>query len=494
VNNYSGLAIMQNSKSIKGNIVYKGEYKDEPARIWTKEDKDIAKLWTNGDITWDPNLDLSEYEDNLEELKVKSHYWSTLDGNGKYTPYNKGPNGNTCLFEAVDDECVQVFNLSNDEFDNLPWGIHVQFHESLKDKTVIINMASDSNKESKVTNLANFFDPWGKGGWEFDSGFIANILWNFHDAEIVDLGGGTTGTGEFTGSIIVPNGDLKMGFPGQSGRTIVGGDLTQDRAGSEFHSFPYDPVCALPLPKCEPSPGPTPAPTQNPTPVPTPGPTPVPTPNPTPGPTRNPTPGPTAAPTASPTKRPTPGPTPGPTRNPTPGPTAAPTKSPTPGPTPDPTPAPTGGFLSGPYPGYTPLGGPSTTTVGVSQPNGGNPLVIGEQTCAGDISFGLTNTWGTSIDYIFVQYKDLTTGLLVCEAFKNVTTSWFVEFSSKCRRVAPISIVTITAVDSSFSAGDTASLLDCCGDNEILGEISGATQKIVTSTYVLDCCPEEEVV
>jgi choice-of-anchor A domain-containing protein len=403
VNNYSGLAIMQNSKSIKGNIVYKGEYKDEPARIWTKEDKDIAKLWTNGDITWDPNLDLSEYEDNLEELKVKSHYWSTLDGNGKYTPYNKGPNGNTCLFEAVDDECVQVFNLSNDELDNLPWGIHVQFHDSLKDKTVLINMASDSNNNAKVTNLANFFDPWGKGGWEFNSGFIANILWNFHDAEFVDLGGGTTGTGEFTGSIIVPNGGLNMGFPGQSGRTIVGGDLTQDRAGSEFHSFPYDPVCALPLPPCEPTSAPTPA---------------------------------------------------------------------------------------GPYPGYTPLDSPSITTVGVSQPNGGNPIVIGEQNCT-DISFGLTNTWGITIDYIFVQYHDLQTGLLVCEAFKNVSTSWFVEFSSKCWINRPISIVKITAVDSSFSAGDTAYLVDCCGDNEILGEIAGATQNIVMSTYVLDCCPVE---
>jgi hypothetical protein len=205
----------------------------------------------------------------------------------------------------------------------------------------------------------------------------------------------------------------------------------------------------------------------------------------TPSPTKNPSPAPTKNPTPSPTKNPTPGPT----DKPTPGPTPSPTKSPTPQPTPQPStnaPISIGGFPSG----YTPLGGPSATTVGVSQPSGGNPLVIGEQTCV-DVGFGLTNTWGTSIDYIFVQYKDLKTGLQVCEAFKNVTTSWFVEFSAKCRHHAPISIVTITAVDSSFSTGDTAALLDCCGDNEILGEISGTAQKVVTSTYVLDCCPEE---
>jgi hypothetical protein len=179
-----------------------------------------------------------------------------------------------------------------------------------------------------------------------------------------------------------------------------------------------------------------------------------------------------------------------PTESPTSKPTATPTKSPTPEPTADPTKSPTPAPIAfnGPNPGYTPYSGPST-----SQPiggNGGNPLVIGEQNCT-DISFGLTNTWGTSIDYIFVQYKDLQTGIMVCEAFKSVATTWFEEFSAKCRRHAPISIVTITAVDSSFSAGDTASLLDCCGDNEILGELSGTTQKVVTSTYVLDCCPEE---
>jgi choice-of-anchor A domain-containing protein len=422
-NNFKGLAVMQNSGDIMGNIVYKGSKNGN------------GKIWTNGDIRRDSGLDLSKYEDNLEELKVKSQYWSTIHVNGKYTPYSAGPNGNTALFEAGDDECVQVFHLSNDEFNNLPWGIHVQFHSSLQDKTVLINMASDNSKTATVTNLANFIDPWGMKGWDFNTGFIANILWNFYDAEYVDLGGGTTGTGEFTGSIIVPNGGLKMGFPGQSGRTIVGGDLTQERGGSEFHSFPYDPVCALPLPPC----------------------------------TSDQTNPPTKAPTRSPTK--------------------APTSSPTKIPTPEPTPAPIEIFTGG-HPGYIPLGGPSTTSVGVTQPNG-NPIVVGEQICT-EIGFGVTNQWGTNIDYIFVQHKHIQTGTIVCEAFKDVSTNWFATFSASCMKNSPVSIVTVTVVDSSFSTGDSASLLKCCGDNEILGEIAGTmTEKIVRSSYVLDCCPEK---
>ena len=101
---------MQNSNSIKGNIVYKGKQKGN------------AEIWTNGEIRRDSKLDFSEYKDNLDELKVKSQYWSTLKADtGEYTPYYiNGPNGNTAEFKAGDNHCVQVFNLSNDEFNDLP--------------------------------------------------------------------------------------------------------------------------------------------------------------------------------------------------------------------------------------------------------------------------------------------------------------------------------------------------------------------------------------
>jgi hypothetical protein len=67
------------------------------------------------------------------------------------------------------------------------------------------------------------------------------------------------GGAEFQGSILIPNGNLVFKHPGHSGRVIVNGDVTQDYGGSEFHNYPFDPTCSLPLPQC-PTPGPTPGP------------------------------------------------------------------------------------------------------------------------------------------------------------------------------------------------------------------------------------------
>ena len=234
------LAIMQNSAYVTGNIVYKGSLINNGRMIWT-----------NGLVTRKSTLDLSRYNKALDELKVKSAYWAGLPMNGVYIPYNRGPNGNTALFKAGNNDCVQVFNLSQDEFDDLTWGIYVKFDANLQNKTVLINYGSDNKKNVKITNLANFFDPSGNGHLDFDTGFTASILWNFYDANYVDLGGGSNGVGEFQGSILVPNGSLLMQVPGQSGRTIVGLDLTQNLGGSEFHNYPFNPPkCNLALPPC----------------------------------------------------------------------------------------------------------------------------------------------------------------------------------------------------------------------------------------------------
>jgi hypothetical protein len=220
----------------------------------------------------------------------------------------------------------------------------------------------------------------------------------------------------------------------------------------------------------------------------------------TPSPTKSPSSQPTAVPTVTPTdyptntspsNRPTKSPTDEPSVEPT---TAEPSSSPTtPSPTNKPTPPPfgAGGFPGAP-PGYTILSTPTTKVVGVSQPINANPIVIGEQNCL-DVGFGMTNQYGTTVDYMFVQYKNRQNGIVVCEAFKNVSTDWFAEFSAHCMRSAEVSVVTITVVDSSFSVNHAASLPICCGDNEILGEIAGTAgdTKIPKFTDVLDCCPEE---
>ena len=447
------VAVMQSSASVQGNIKYKG------ARLGNQQ----LPIYTNGQVDQVPNLDLSIYEIALAELRVKSAYWATLPMNGIYIPYGEGPAGNTAVFKAGNNnDCVQIFNLSHDTFANVPHGIHVEFDENLKNKTILINYSSDANKYVRIQNLANFYDPWGMSGWEFDSATTASILWNFHDATQVDLGAGTGDAGEFAGSILIPNGNLKFEMPGQSGRTIVGGNLEQNFPGSEFHNYPFEPNCQLPNFPC--GQDPTPAPTNSPTSISTPALNNLPTPIPTPAPTNKPTPGPTESPTGSPINEPIVE-TPSPTNTPI---------------------CPPGGSY-GSQPGFTPLIDPSTLVIGVTQPNI-NPIVVGEQNCI-NVGFGMTNQYGTTIDYIFVQYKDPQTGMLICEAFRNVSECWFAEFTANCMRSTQVTIVTITVVHSTFSVGDAASLPDCCADNVILGDIDVTVDvRAVKYTYVFDCC------
>lgn len=234
----NSIVIMQNTRDIWGHVKYGGS------------DTSTSTIWTNGDITKDENLDLTPYEYELKDVRTKSKYWATLPQNGIFTPWRQGPNGNSMLFSAGDNDCIQVFNLNTADVSDAPWGVFVRFDSSLAGKTVVINVAADSNGNAYIRNLSNFFDPSGGDHFRFDPEFTGNILWNFHDATHLELGGDSNGMGEFQGTVLVPNGSMRMTVPGASGRTIVGGDVEQDRGGSEFHSFDFDPVCDLPLPPC----------------------------------------------------------------------------------------------------------------------------------------------------------------------------------------------------------------------------------------------------
>jgi hypothetical protein len=59
---------------------------------------------------------------------------------------------------------------------------------------------------------------------------------------------------------------------------------------------------------------------------------------------------------------------------------------------------------------------------------------------------------------------------------------------------ANTSIMVITVGDSSFSFSDSAPVPECCGDNEILGEVHthvGINVKAAQCSCVLDCCVED---
>ncbi|MGL3805631.1 choice-of-anchor A family protein [Paeniglutamicibacter sp. R2-26] len=79
----------------------------------------------------------------------------------------------------------------------------------------------------------------------------SQILWTFPDATDVTLAGA-----QFPGTVVVPTAGSKTtnAAAGTNGRIWVAGDLTQDRAGSEFHNFPFigDPEAG-----CEEPPTPT---------------------------------------------------------------------------------------------------------------------------------------------------------------------------------------------------------------------------------------------
>jgi hypothetical protein len=104
----------------------------------------------------------------------------------------------------------------------------------------------------------------------------------------------------------------------------------------------------------------------------------------------------------------------------------------------------------------------------------------------------MTNQYNTTLDYMFVQYKDPDTGRLGCEAFKNVTTDWATEISVPCTKSTKAAFVTITVVDSSFDDNDhlKATLPSCCGDNAILGEYNIGVVKYLAGVIQKEFCCE----
>jgi choice-of-anchor A domain-containing protein len=210
---------------------------------------------------------MQSYLDMFDELANKSEYWSTLEPNGIIYPAvqksyqnpdnDNNPDGNRLIFAAGDDRCLQVFHADRFDLHGLN-GIDVEFDPSLAGKTILINVASTYNsisgkKEVLLDNWGKMYDTSGneQNDRDFQSSTKASILWNFYDADVVFMGPG--GGVQFPGSILIPNGDLYFYWPGHDGRLIVGGDVWQEREGSEFHNYEFDPpVCGLP--ECLPPP------------------------------------------------------------------------------------------------------------------------------------------------------------------------------------------------------------------------------------------------
>jgi len=217
-----------------GNIVYKGQNLGSGPSIISPSS-----------MIQDSSADLGQFEQALCDVKEKSEYWATLPSTGLITEEG----GAAIIFSAGSNDCVQVFNVDPHRLFRR-YGWIVLFDSSMEGKTALINVAADSDGKASLGNLADFEDPSGKHGWDFSSDTTASILWNFHNATDINLGCGVSGNGELRGSLLVPTpcSNVEFCFPGHSGRVIVNGDLTQNKAGSEFHNYEFDPVCSLPEP------------------------------------------------------------------------------------------------------------------------------------------------------------------------------------------------------------------------------------------------------
>ena len=193
----------------------------------------------------DKDLNMTKYERQIELLEKKSEYWSSLpDTSGAgWGVSNRNMNIN-CSAKYV----VQVFNIDARDLDGTGYDSYV-FNKHCLDKTILINVkgTGDITFKTRVMNWTNQNGQIQNGGWSgFPSCMNSAILWNFPYAKNVVV----NGSDEMQGALLVA-GNLDFRSSGQSGRTMVLGDLTQNRLGSEFHSFEFKPPIELPEIGCD---------------------------------------------------------------------------------------------------------------------------------------------------------------------------------------------------------------------------------------------------
>ena len=218
-----------NQKSyMKCDIVYKGNANNPQG--WK----------TNGHVTRDSCYDMSEYEKMKYVLEKKSKFWGTLPSTGTITE-----KWSTTHITCSNNDDIQVFNVHPSDFNVFHKATSYKFNKACKGKTILINVHGSGNININAAAMRDFDDRQGYNAGGFSTCLTESILWNFPDATNVNIGNGWTS--EFHGSLLV-TGNMKLTTSGHSGRTMVLGDLTQDRGGSEFHSYQFNPPKPLPDP------------------------------------------------------------------------------------------------------------------------------------------------------------------------------------------------------------------------------------------------------
>ncbi|MFG3285797.1 choice-of-anchor A family protein [Streptomyces sp. NPDC048111] len=221
------------------------------------------------------------------DLAAASRCYAYVDGKPRPATGTARNNGSETVFTGDGTSALQVFTVDFDLAGRSGGAQGFRFDRIPDGATVLVNLIGDAREINTYMGM-------------LPAALRDRLLWNFPDAEAVQL----RGSGQFSGSVLVGNtgSTTTITLPGVNGRLFTVGSLVHTSVvggggGQEIHAYPFNGD----LPRCrgeEPTPTPEP-PTPDPTPEP---PTPDPTPEPpTPDPTPTPEPPTPEPPTPSPT-------------------------------------------------------------------------------------------------------------------------------------------------------------------------------------------------
>ncbi|MCZ8230138.1 choice-of-anchor A family protein, partial [Flavobacterium sp.] len=212
-----------------GTVVYKGT---KSSNVKFQAGTDLSKVKN------EPTLDLTPYNKAFNDLQASSTAWKALpnDPDVTFADDTWGTYTITCKTPAVSKN--YVITIPN-VLGSKPNGT-VRFVGFPDTASLLINVSGST----VGFNIGNFvFDgvaqATGSGSKtptnEVDP-FSLRILWNLPDATSVTLEGA-----QFWGSMVIPQrtGNVLNKMIGMNGRFVVGGNLTQDQAGSETHNYPF---------------------------------------------------------------------------------------------------------------------------------------------------------------------------------------------------------------------------------------------------------------
>jgi choice-of-anchor A domain-containing protein len=166
--------------------------------------------------------------ESFTNLQTKSTYWNTLPTTGT------GAGSSTYTFTGDGTSALQVFNVTVSGSGAPPWPsfAEITFANIPANATILINVTGASSMNIAT---ANFVDQSGGGGFSFNTDLTRRILWNFPSATSVTF----SGFPQWQGSVLAPAANVTMSVPGFNGRMIVGGNLTQNCSGCEFHNYDF---------------------------------------------------------------------------------------------------------------------------------------------------------------------------------------------------------------------------------------------------------------